>query len=263
MFSLFKKAPLIEEDSVRWMFDAYSWALDQFDADYFFHHSELILPTNEFFPGRVDNHDDMAELVYRQVARYMGVGHWPVRVVAEQACQISNKARFTIEGPLRQKDATPDMQTPAQLWLEIPYNPNQVSNPEGMIASFAHIIAFYLGQFAKQPPPGGGEFWPHTTELLAIFGGFGLMFANSAYTFKGGCGSCYNPLANRDAYLNERQSTYALAIFAALKNIPVKPVQRHLKGHLRGFYARSVRDIIQRLQSSDNSMLLTAKTTTI
>lgn len=258
MFSLFKKTPLLEEESIQWMFDAYTWALKQFDADYFYQYSELILPTNEFFPGRVDNHDAMANLIFQQVARYMGISHWPVRVVAEQACQISNKAQFTIEGPIRQKDAVLDASVPAEQWLEIPYNPNQISNPEGMIASFAHVIAFYLGQFASEPPPGGADYWPHSTELLAIFGGFGLMFANSAYTFRGGCGSCYNPLANRDAYLNERQSTYALAIFAALKNIPNQQVQKHLKGHLSGFYKQSVKDVYNRLQAGNSPLLLAA-----
>ena len=252
MLSIFTSKPPLEEDSIHWMLDTYAWALDQFDADYFYQHSLLVLPTNEFFPGRADSHAAMAELIFQQVASYTGVGHWPVKVVAEQACQISRNTQFSIEGPLRQKAAGTDLQTPSEQWLEIPYNPNQVSNPEGMIASFAHIIAFYLGQMARVPPPGGSEFWPHTTELLAIFNGFGLMFANSAYTFKGGCGSCYNPLADRDAYLTERQSTYALAIFAVLKNIPAKLVQKHLKGHLRSFYKRSVKDVSKRLQASND-----------
>ena len=259
MLSLFTHKPLLDEDSIRWMFDTYVWALEQFDAEYFHRHSVLVLPTNEFFPGRADSHDGMAELIFRQVAGYIGVSHWPVRVVAEQACQISQNSRFTIDGPLRQKDAEVVVQAPSEHWLEIPYNPNQISNPEGMIASFAHVIAFYLGQLANRPPPGSPELWPHSTELLAIFCGFGLMFANSAYTFRGSCASCYNPLANRNAYLTERQSTYALAIFAVLKNIPVKRVQKHLKGHLRGFFARSVKDVRKRLQASADVRLLAAQ----
>ncbi len=259
MFSLFNKPSLLDEDSILWMFDTYTWAMDEFDAEYFFRHSDLILPTNEFFPGRADSHDAMAALIFQQVARYIGISHWPVRVVAEQACQIANNSQFTVEGPLRQKQESPAPQLPAQHSLEIPYNPNQVSNPEGMIASFAHIVAFYLGQMAKQPPPGGRELWPQSTELLAIFFGFGLMFANSAYTFRGGCGSCYNPLATRDAYLNERQSTYALAIFSVLKNIPDKLVQKHLKKHLKGFYKRSTRDVSGRLQTNEHNRLLDVK----
>ncbi len=45
------------------------------------------------------------------------------------------------------------------------------------------------------------------------------MFANSAFTFRGSCGSCYNPNATRDTYLSEQEATYALAIFAVLKGI--------------------------------------------
>ena len=106
---------------------------------------------------------------------------------------------------------------------------------------------------AKEPPPGGAEYWPHVTELLAGYLGFGLMFANSAYTFRGGCGSCYNPNANRDAYLTERQSTYVLAIFATLKNLPVASVSKHLKGHLRGFYKKAAKEIAA--QAPDGKLL--------
>jgi hypothetical protein len=84
------------------------------------------------------------------------------------------------------------------------------------------------------------------TELLAVYLGFGLMFANSAFTFRGGCGSCYNPAANRDAYLSEQEATYALAIFAVLKDISNSTVTGHLKSHLRGFYKKAVKEINQR-----------------
>ena len=75
------------------------------------------------------------------------------------------------------------------------------------------------------------------------------MFANSAFTFRGGCGSCYNPNAKRDAYLTEFQSVYALAIFSVLKSIPNATVTAHLKGHLKGFYRKAVKEITQSQQS--------------
>jgi hypothetical protein len=79
--------------------------------------------------------------------------------------------------------------------------------------------------------------------LLAIFLGFGLMFANSAYNFRGGCGSCYNPYAQRSAYLSETEATYALALFCVLKDSPNSDVTPHLKKHLRGIYRKSVREL--------------------
>jgi hypothetical protein len=78
---------------------------------------------------------------------------------------------------------------------------------------------------------------------LATYTGFGIMFANSAFTFRGGCGSCYNPEANRDAYLSEREATYALAIFTVLKGIPLSAVTKHLKGHLRGVFRKAIKEI--------------------
>ena len=239
------KSPVIDPDERDWMFDIFAWALDSFDRDYFYTHSQLVLPNNQFFPGRADSEQGMAELIFSQVCRYAGMQHWPTRVVRHELCQVPTDEALELPSELRSHTAESVALSASDRYLPIAYNPQQINNPEGLIASFAHILAHYLGQFAAQPPPGGREVWPQVTEMLAIFLGFGLMFANSAYTFRGGCGSCYNPAANRDAFLSERESTYALAIFASLKSIPEKQVTRELKGHLRGFYRQAVREIIQ------------------
>jgi hypothetical protein len=244
MLSLFKSSkPLIDPEARDWMFDVFEWSMEQFDRDYFFNHSRLVLPTNDYFPGRADSVQGMADLVFKQVSQYAGVSHWPTEVAPFDQCTIEAQQPVIIGAPLRLVDGQQpgiDAEAPR---LRIPYNPQQVSNPEGLIASFAHVLAHYLGQFASEPPPGGADYWPHATEMIAVFLGFGLMFANSAYTFRGGCGSCYNPAANRDAYLTERQATYALGIFTTLKVIPPKQVSANLKPHLRGFYRRALREI--------------------
>jgi len=245
VLGLFKSTkPLIESDARDWMFDVFEWSMQQFDRDFFFRQSQLVLPNNQFFPGRADGVQGMAELVFGQVARYAGIAHWPTEVAAFDQCQLDSGQPVRIAPPLRSADQPGELQSDrAVARLRIPYNPQQVANPEGLIASFAHVVAHYLGQFANEPPPGGAEYWPHTTEMVAVFLGFGLMFANSAYTFRGGCGSCYNPAANRDAYLTERQATYALAIFALLKGLDRKQVSPNLKSHLRGFYRQALREI--------------------
>jgi hypothetical protein len=245
VFSLFEKKPLLEEQSIQWMFDVFDWSLQNFGAEFFYQHTVLVLPNNDFFPGRVDSVQGMAELIFSQVSRYAGIAHWPTSVVDQNSCALPNASDIKIIGEMREVGERRDVTTPEPDRLFIPYNPQQISNPEGMIATFAHIIAHYIGQMAKQPAPGGEDLWPHATEMTAIFLGFGLMFANSAYTFRGGCGSCYNPHANRDAYLTEQQSTYALAIFSVLKGIPDATVSKQLKSHLRGFYKKAVKDVQQ------------------
>jgi len=251
MFGLFENKPLLEESQSQWLFDSFAWALENFDADYFYNHTVLVLPTNQFFPGRVESEQGMAELIFDKVKSYAGISHWPTLVVDQSICALPGADKFEITGSLRDPDGQIDESIANERRLQIPYNSQQISNPEGMIASFAHTTAHYLGQMAKQPPPGGVEYWPHVTEVLASYLGFGLMFANSAYTFRGSCASCYNPNANRNAYLSEQQSTYALAIFAVLKGIPNSEVTVHLKSHLRGFYKKAVKQINQRTQDLD------------
>jgi len=246
MFSVFTPKPLLEESSTQWMFDVYAWALENFDAALFYQQTVLVLPSNQFFPGRVDNEFDMAQLIFDRVKKYASVSHWPTQIIDQSSCLLGEPSMLQLTGPLRGEKLPTEIVTDEGQRLQIPFNPQLVSNPEGMIASFAHTLAHYLGQMAQTPPPGGVEYWPHVTEMLATYLGFGLMFANSAYTFRGGCGSCYNPNAIRDAYLSEQQAVYALAIFAVLKNIPNAQVTAHLKGHLRGFYKKAVKEISRR-----------------
>ena len=241
MFNLFaKRRPLLEETSIQWLFEAYDWSLRHFDAELFFRDTRLVLPDNRHFPGRADSVEGIANLIFDQVKRYAAVSHWPTRLVLPNSCSIVESARVEIKGALRGPAGIAVPDTANQLL--IPYNPQQLNNPEGIIASFAHVLAHHLAQMAPEPPPGGIGYWPNVTELLAIYLGFGLMFANSAFTFRGGCGSCYNPQANRDAYLSESESIYALAIFCVLKAIPHAEVTGHLKRHLRGYYKQAVKD---------------------
>ncbi len=246
MLGLFGNKPVLEESQSQWLFDVYAWSLDNFDASVFFQHTVLVLPTNEFFPGRVDSQQGMAELIFDRVKTYAGISHWPTSVADQSICNLQSTPRLEINGALRDPLAAMNDSIPEEQRLLIPYNPQQVSNPEAMVASFAHTVSHFLGQMAKQAPPGGTEYWPHVTEVLAAYLGFGLMFANSAYTFRGSCASCYNPNAVRDAYLTEQQSVYSLAIFSVLKEIPNNQVTPHLKGHLRGFYKKAIKEIKQR-----------------
>lgn len=243
MFGLFENRVLLEESSSQWLFDAFAWSLDNFDAEIFYSDTVLVLPTDQFFPGRVDSLHGMANLIFDQVKSYAGISHWPTRIADQSSCSLLNPPQVEIKGALRGPDGVADESVADDNCLLVPYNPQQLNNPEGMIASFTHTLAHYMGQMARTPPPGGGEYWPHVTELLAVYLGFGLMFANSAFTFRGGCGSCYNPNANRDAYLSEHEATYALAIFAVLKGLPNSSVTKHLKKHLRGFYKKAVKEI--------------------
>ena len=129
----------------------------------------------------------------------------------------------------------------------IPVNLALLRDPEVMIATYAHSLSHYLGTQVKQEPPGGVENWPHVTELLAVFLGFGLIMANTAYTHKiRSCASCAGPAVERSNFLSQYDITYALAIFCQLKNIPTTESLPFVKKSLRPFFKKAVRDIQSR-----------------
>lgn len=239
----FKPAAVVEPQATQWLIDTYLWALEQFDSDFFQHHTVLVLPNERFFPGRADHSDAMANLILDHVKRYAGTTHWPLVAVSSLQCQPVESLRLAIEPPLR-RPAAESMPPGAETALiPIPYLVDQLTRPEGMIATFAHVIGHYLAQMGREPPPGGEASWGYATELLAIYMGFGVMFANSAFTHRGGCGSCYNPNAVRQANLSELESLYALALFAALKRLPPRQITPHLKRHLRSHFRRFMAQI--------------------
>ena len=245
MFSNFlSHEPLLEEDAVQWIFASYAWALRNFDATVFYDETILVTPSSEHFPGRESSVQGMASLIFERVRAYAGMQHWPFQLVAGDLCQQPAAAPPLIEGALRGSKGIAPVDGEAAQQLMISYDPQAVGNPEAMIAGFAHSLAHHLGSMATEPPPGGLQNWPHLTEILAVFMGFGLMFANSAFNVRTrSCGSCGGSAAERYNFLSQYDITYALALFCVLKEIPNRDATPHLKKSLRGFFRRSVKEI--------------------
>lgn len=251
MMSLFQSKPLLDEESIQWMLDCYSWALQNFDAGVFFNETSLVVPSNEYFSGEEESPEGKAKLILEQVKRYAGMTNWPVSMVNEQEFTARNVAaeppKMLRNGTVRGEQAiVPQLADPNDRLLVI-YQPELLRNPQALIANYVQLLAHYLGSTAQQPPPGGADNWPHVTELLGVFLGFGLMFANTAYNVRvSSCGSCQGPSAERVNYLSQYDISYALAIFSVLKDIPNKQVTAYLKKALHPFYKKAVKDVMGR-----------------
>ncbi|MCK5649667.1 MAG: hypothetical protein KAI22_12395 [Gammaproteobacteria bacterium] len=242
-FDFLKTPPVLDEESVQWQFELYEWALRNFDADIFFNQSILVEPSNKFFPGHADNIEEMAQLIFDKVREYAALKHWPCRLTTDQSC-TTQSPRIAISGAVRDMKGAESEFVVYEDRLSIVYDPRQVRNPEAIIASFAHTLAHYLGSMAKDMPPGGEDNWPHVTEILSVFMGFGLMFANSAFVYRNvTCGSCQPTTVNRTAYLSQYDITYALAIFCVLKDIPARDAAKNIKKTLRSYFKKAYKDV--------------------
>jgi hypothetical protein len=234
------RGPLLEETYADWIFGVYGWALRNFDPVMFRDETLLVTPSNAHFPGRANSQEEMANLIFERVVAYAGMAHWPLKLLPPDSCVLEQTPRVLVQGDTRGSRALAPQPSAANLTLS--YEPGYLNNPEAMIAVFAHTLAHYLGTSATEPPPGGAENWPHVTEILAVFLGFGLMFANTALVLpRGGC--CGGPVVRRQAYVSQHDITYALAIFSALKGLPGNAVLKHLKKPLRGHFKRALREV--------------------
>lgn len=249
MLSFFKAKPLIDTSSAGWIFEAYEWALTHFDGQEFFTRSRLIQPTNEYFQGNVNSVHEKAETVYKHTLNYAGLAHWPFQLQVPENYQYKPSTQLPFDGegvPSIVKRNSSDQNVPTILSSEplfITYNPQQTLKPEDLSSSFAHAMAQYLVLQSGYFPPGGPDYFSEGTEVMAIFMGFGVMFANSAYTFRGGCGSCYNGQSNRQATLSENEVLFSMALYCKLKQIPTSEATRHLKKHLKGSYKQALKQI--------------------
>ncbi len=249
MLSFFNAKPLIATSSADWIFEAYEWALTHFDNEEFFTRSRLIQPTNEFFSGRVDSVHEKAEMVFKYTLNYAGLAHWPFQLQPPEEYQHRPSPQLSLnstdsDNSVRRDSALESV--PAILSydpLYLTYNPQQTLKPEDLSSSFAHVMAQYLVIQSQHFPPGGPDYFAEGTELLAIFMGFGVMFSNSAYTFRGGCGSCYNGQSNRQATLSENEVIFSLALYCKLKQIPTSEATRYLKKHLKASFKQALKQI--------------------
>lgn len=278
MLNLFNRNKiLLDEDIIEWIFKCYAWTFEQFDKDVFDNETCLVIPDNKHFPGKETSAEGMANLIFKQVKSYAGMSHWPTHLFDLESTQgqVPGDQPVQISGGLRgkkalhalvEKDATQSAMPQSSFpqndltdnKIAFTYHPQQLKSPEGVIAHFAHGLAYRLASTATTPPPGGTDYVPMATELTGIFMGFGLMFANSAVVQRGGgCGSCAAPGPVRQVFLNEEEVTYALAVFCHLKGIESNQVTRHLKKHLRGFFKSALKDCQRRIDNdSDKTKLL-------
>jgi len=146
MFGLFNKTPCLNETSTQWLLDTFSCAQKIFNSDLFYSHTVLVLPNNQFFPGKVDSVDRMANLIFDQVKQYAAISHWPTRVEDQNTCTITDQPEIKPSRAIRDPQGVADPSIDDSLRILIPYNPLQINKPEVLISSFSHILSYYMAK---------------------------------------------------------------------------------------------------------------------
>ena len=274
--TFFKAKPVIDEESKEWIFDTFAWCMDQLDGDFFKNNSELILPNNNFYPGSASSIEAMADKIFSNTLNYTGMTSWPLKLISAdnftqkpmpqlsfesrlrgENAKVSTKVASNISSTISYKvegEAVVSSIPPSAPTIDIAFHSSQLNQPQDLIAYLVQVQAGILVNQHGILPPGGKDVLPQTIDLVACFMGFGVIFANTAYQFKGGCGSCNNQNLNRKAALPELETVYALALFCVIKGIDIKPVKKALKSHLTKPFRQAHKEISLYLQQPSNSI---------
>ena len=210
----FRARPKSFLDSARreWQFDAFAWLLRNCGGYPKFLETALVLPIEEHFPDRgMSGHAGVTAL-FRCVRDHAGMADWPC----------------TVEPASQEPRATP---LPSNHIPVFTYNPD-AQEPKALIASFAHALARYLVETFEESAPGGAPLHGPAIEVSAVFMGFGVFMANSAF-------------AEARYELNEGEFVHALAMFCLLRKLDPEVVDQHLNPHLRKYLRLAARDLAQ------------------
>ena len=244
MFDFLRTKNLIDDIDCEWIFAIFSSALIHFDDQEFYQRTQLVLPTDTFFPGRINDPQSMAEAVFTATVKHGGLLHWPFKLQHQPIEKLDGLTRFSESEYLLKRNSNkqlPDLD--GITIIPISYHPHQTTQPTDLAASFSHLIAQHLLLQSQIKPIGGTQLFTENAEILAVFMGFGVMLSNSAYAFRGSCARCFNPYAHRQASLSEDKVVFALALFCKLKKIPKKQAMKHLKPYLRRLYKQAMKQI--------------------
>ena len=243
MWNPFRKKPLLPEEDERFQIETYRWLLKHFGGVNFYEHAKLILPTDEYFPSKVDSVDNGVQYIFEQVKLYMGLQNWPCRLVAQEEDPDINVAP-TVVLQNTEKNPLGTFSVHENEEVIITYNPNLTSNPTHMAATFAHELAHYMTSTAPEPPPGGWENWEFATDITATFTGFGVFQANAAFNFQQ-----YTEVDSQGwkttggGYLTEAEHSYSLAIFLLLKNISAEDAYPYCDTNVKVYLRKALEEL--------------------
>jgi len=235
--------------SIEWTFAAFRWWLENFGGFAEFAHTSLVTPTPEDFPVTDTNQEhELAEDYFEFVKEHARAPAWRFALEAVPSLDVGEILKGMPHGLTSQPVETeppPEIDDGGD--LVIPYDPKQLADPQGLVATFARGVSHYLFNSGSEDLPD-----PHVNrecyiDIGAVFLGFGVFLANTAFRSQQlESGVMIGWSYQRQGALSQADVSFALAVFASLLEFPDRDVLEHLNAGPRDLVKASLRELRRR-----------------
>ncbi len=141
MFKLFGAGRFLEAHVEDWVLETWAWLLTEFGGMDRLRRAPLVLPIRDFFPPTQTTGHARALYLFEQVKRWSGLAEWPCEL---EAFDRPVGGRVAHVGAIKRGGAANGTFRTTENRAIISYASDLVSQPERLIATFAHELAHYL-----------------------------------------------------------------------------------------------------------------------
>ena len=214
---MFGKPRLVDKHTEAWVIDRLAWILENLSAEKSVKSTQLILPKGEFFPDLPEDPKDRAEALFKKVAYYCAIEDWQVELECYQSHQSREVGPYWHLQPLEPSPAGYFESQNNQ--VTIAFGDTLLDKPHHLIATFAHEIAHYVLAYCPWPEDFSEDDHELVTDLTAVYLGFGVFLANSAFETEGRSDFLGQGWSTQSqGYLSEETLLFALALFLRIQD---------------------------------------------
>lgn len=239
----FKRKPLLDEETADWHLENFEWLVSCYAESQSFSTAKLVLPKPSFFLTDDEKGHAKAERIFSQVKEYCQIAHWPTELVRGDPFLTPGRTLFEVQ---HGKSVLGTYDGYSSNKIRITYAPNLLDNPQALIAVLAHEIGHGIIHAAPMKPVCADDEHEFLTDLAAVYLGFGVFLANTAFQFTQWRDDALGTQgwhSARSGYLPEADLIFATAIFLRAKNIDPAEARSCLKPHLATMLDKALRDL--------------------
>jgi hypothetical protein len=237
MFKWLQPKCPIDPELKQWIETRMAWLAREFGIEQLWD-AEVILPTEQYFPDRLDGSEHSLRQLLDQVCKYMRVpsDRVTLRLYSEDR-HVDLAPGFVIQSDKGGSAGMYSADTKEIISIETSGNPD----PMSLVATMAHELA-HVHLLGDERLSAEEEDHEHVTDLTTVFFGMGIFNANTTVqSEQWSSGGWSGWQTSTQGYLDEPSFAYAHALFAWLRSEHRPEWDRHLTPTIRSLFRKGLK----------------------